>query len=52
MSFAETMLAAPPDKAANPRLFDAGATRVIHMLPSEGEVKILPMLEQFAEELL
>jgi probable F420-dependent oxidoreductase len=47
-----SVFAAPPDKALNRQFTDAGATRVIHLLPSESEAKVLPMMEKWAAELL
>ncbi len=47
-----SLFAAPAEKDSNRQFAEAGADRVIHMLPSEGEEKILPMLEQMAAELL
>ena len=44
--------AAPPDKTNNRQFFDAGADRVIHLLPSEPEAKVLPLMEKWAAELL
>lgn len=47
-----SLFGAKPDQETNRRFGDAGADRAIHMLPSEGEETIVPMLEQWAAELL
>lgn len=47
-----SLFGAPAEKESNRAYADAGAHRVIHMLPPEGESAILPMLEQMAADLL
>jgi probable F420-dependent oxidoreductase len=41
--------AAPPDPAVLDRFREAGVTRAIFMLPSEGRDKILPLVDQWAK---
>ena len=51
-SLTVSLFGAPAEKESNRAYADAGVDRAIHMLPSEGEQTILPMLEQMAAELL
>ena len=52
MAYLNRSLRLTPEKESNRRFRDAGADRAIHMLPSEGEGTVIPMLEQWAAELL
>ena len=51
-SLTVSLFGATAEKESNRAYGDAGADRVIHMLPSEGEETILPMLEKMAADLL
>jgi probable F420-dependent oxidoreductase len=50
--FSVTVFAAPPTRQANRDLFNAGADRVLHMLPSEDEAKTTVQMEQWAAEVM
>ena len=47
-----SLFGAPAEKESNRAYADAGADRAIHLLPTEGEDTIVPMLEQMAADLL
>ncbi len=47
-----SVFAAKPERASNTDLANAGADRVIHMLPSQSEEQVLPLLETMAAEVL
>ncbi len=51
-SLTVSIFGAPQDKESNRSFADAGANRVIHMLPTEDEASILPKLEQLAADVL
>jgi probable F420-dependent oxidoreductase len=50
--FAVTVFAGKPDKQSNQDFFNAGADRVLHMLPSEDEAKTKAQLQKWQAEVL
>lgn len=47
-----SLFGAPQDRESNRRFFDAGADRVLHMLPTEDEASATARLEQLARDVL